>query len=381
MTAPQRTFSDINAPAARAGLLIGVVNKEISCTLTGALKQIVTMTVNAAADEVNYTYQSVDDLGVSTEIVFNSGSGATVGSIATGIALANNGNGIIGAYQSAESAAAVVTFTANRPNTSFSITESDARLDTPVVTQVAAAAASLAMGLGVVRKAEGSCGAANTTDLTLQVTRITPVAQNGVNYTTTITMDDTGDVFSSDFLSVDADLGNIVTGITASIASSMPSDTVDEDGSSGTFIDLTSELPGISYTVSLTTSGAAGVAEFTAVTTTGSGADKFLGASRHSLFGEQTSTGGDFVYPGSTLAPILQKGGLWVRLDAGITVALDDAVYVRHTATGSELLGAFRTDRDTADAFRVFGVRWRSANKTGFDGHNIAALELNLATL
>jgi len=71
-------------------------------------------------------------------------------------------------------------------------------------------------------------------------------------------------------------------------------------------------------------------------------------------------------------ASLVRRGRVWVVVEEAVTPG--DDVYFRHTAPGTEELGAFRTDADTANADQVVGASWLSTTA----GAGIALLEINI---
>lgn len=61
-------------------------------------------------------------------------------------------------------------------------------------------------------------------------------------------------------------------------------------------------------------------------------------------------------YAAGDAVRILTRGEVYVRNEE--TIAANDAVYVRHTITGSEAKGDFRNDSDGGDASVAQGARW-----------------------
>jgi hypothetical protein len=83
-------------------------------------------------------------------------------------------------------------------------------------------------------------------------------------------------------------------------------------------------------------------------------------------------TGTHGITPNSTM-DLLRKGRVWVVVEEAVTPG--DAVFVRHTAAGLEVKGAFRNDADGGDAVDISTkARWESTTT----GAGIALLDLNL---
>ena len=73
---------------------------------------------------------------------------------------------------------------------------------------------------------------------------------------------------------------------------------------------------------------------------------------------------------------IVAQGLVWVLLDAGVEPSAGDSVFCRHTAAGSEVQGAFRTDADGGDADAISNASWVGGSATDIDGNNVALLRL-----
>ncbi len=71
--------------------------------------------------------------------------------------------------------------------------------------------------------------------------------------------------------------------------------------------------------------------------------------------------------------PIMRKGRIWVVSEDAVTAPGTQA-YVRFSASGSEVLGAFRTDADTSDAAALTGARFMKTCSAG----GLTVLSLNL---
>ena len=81
------------------------------------------------------------------------------------------------------------------------------------------------------------------------------------------------------------------------------------------------------------------------------------------------------VYEEGAAALTICKGPVPVEVE--VDVKPGDPVFVRVTATGSEIAGAFRIDADGGDAVQIAG-RWLTANYQSRDGRNVAELDINV---
>jgi hypothetical protein len=81
------------------------------------------------------------------------------------------------------------------------------------------------------------------------------------------------------------------------------------------------------------------------------------------------------VYEEGAAALTICKGPVPVEVE--VDVKPGDPVFVRVTATGSEVAGAFRIEADGGDAVQI-AARWLSANYSSRDGRNVAELDINV---
>lgn len=77
-------------------------------------------------------------------------------------------------------------------------------------------------------------------------------------------------------------------------------------------------------------------------------------------------------FEGQTMVPVMRKGRIYVKVEQA--VAKGDPVYVRFSASGSQRLGAFRMDADSATA----ALLPRAAFLTPASANGLAILEINL---
>jgi hypothetical protein len=73
---------------------------------------------------------------------------------------------------------------------------------------------------------------------------------------------------------------------------------------------------------------------------------------------------------------LVYRGQIPVRVEEAI--AIGDGVFVRVTAAGAELAGAFRTDDGGGDAVQITNARWLEPSYTDSQGRLVAMLEINL---
>ncbi len=75
---------------------------------------------------------------------------------------------------------------------------------------------------------------------------------------------------------------------------------------------------------------------------------------------------------------IVKQGIIYVLLDDGQKPQAGDDVFLRHTASGSEVQGAWRTDADGGDADQIPATRakWSGEAVTDINGNTVALLRL-----
>lgn len=98
-----------------------------------------------------------------------------------------------------------------------------------------------------------------------------------------------------------------------------------------------------------------------ALLATATGAE-FVGITTSTTAGQ--ADGSDaFVYQENDAMNVLETGRIYVTCEDGCVPG--DDVFFRHTAAGLEVLGAFRTDADTADADQITGATFESTAGVG----------------
>lgn len=103
---------------------------------------------------------------------------------------------------------------------------------------------------------------------------------------------------------------------------------------------------------------------------------KVLGVAIHEHTNMQRKpTSGNLGYEPQSAMSVLKKGNVWVETE--VTVVAGDPVYVRFSASGTEKLGAFRNDADTADASILPNARFQQDSEV-VGGLNLTILNLNL---
>lgn len=90
-------------------------------------------------------------------------------------------------------------------------------------------------------------------------------------------------------------------------------------------------------------------------------------------------------YDVEDMLPLVDKGRIWVRCDAGATIVANTPAFVRFAAgAGGSVLGSFREDADTATAAALPNAVFRSAHRdVDFDQagtQRVALVEINVPT-
>lgn len=374
----QMSYGDINDTYGRAGELVGSGQRITHRTSGGATADVWTVVVSTATDAYEYIVTTTDADGNSTTSSHTAQTSSTTTTVATGIAAAINANPVAGAYVIASSSTATVTVTARSLNYAFTLSHSEAKLAAVTHATTAAEAASIYYGVGVIEKSFGVCTVPNTTDLPFKVMTATPGAGTSAEYALGVRMlDESGHTYWGSFTGDGTDtVAEAVTGVVASLNGVLEGAgaglTVAATDST-THVTVTGEQRGIDF--ELVAGGTEAACTWTFATTTADGVYKFLGVAKNSDAIEQNSSS-VALYTGRQSIPIVQKGRVWVRLDASINPTIGDPVYCRHTAGATEIAGAFRDAVDSTDSLYIPNARWCSAAVTGLDGANIAQIEL-----
>ena len=91
---------------------------------------------------------------------------------------------------------------------------------------------------------------------------------------------------------------------------------------------------------------------------------------------ELPSGGGNAVYAAGDELAVAQSGEWEVLTDAGVSLAVGDAVYVRVVASASEQAGAIRGDTDSGDAILAPRLEVVAPTIVGIDGQRITGIRL-----
>jgi len=370
----QTTYGQITDEPADAGRSIGIHSADnvFGLAAGGGAVKVSTITVDTAANATAYTYSC----GGGT-VTMTSDASATKIEIAAGLEAAHNALAAAGSVSVAVSDGVdTVTITGRERGDDFALSESDANLSLAAVT-AASDGTAIPFGLGCQRTAYTECGLPALG--TAKVMTYTPTAVNLALYTLTITGDFSGDGNSETYTAnysgdASATVAEIVTGLVTNGNAILPANSVLlVDGT--TVITATGEVAGFDF--GMTGAGSLG-AVITIATTTAAARDPFQGVSMKTQRVE-TATANGAEYAADDTVDVLANGEIWVELDSGQTPAVGDPVFCRASASGTEQLGAFRTDSDSGDAFSLTKCYWTHEAVTGLDGvTTIAGLMVRL---
>ena len=329
--------------------LAGAVQR--SALATGAVAQVSTVTVDSATNDQAYVL-TVTFGGTDYSVTYTSDGTATTAEIAAGLESACDADANINAFINASSASNVLTLTGRYKGESFTFSVTPAADVTLATGTAAAAAGAIPFGRACVLDANNTDGIElpDTANDTLKVVHATPTAENSATYDLSLVadldFDGINEVYTASY-SADgsADVQEIVEALQAALDAQMPANTIaiTEDDAKLIF---TSELPNLDFNVTGVELGAS--ATWTISTDTALVPLRFKGVSLHSHRVE-TDSNGATQYSGGDVVSLLQQGDIWVELDDAITPSLGDPVFVRASASGSEVLGAFRDSQDGAD--------------------------------
>tara|TARA_S200002703_G_scaffold91618_2_gene79097 strand:- start:3755 stop:4918 length:1164 start_codon:yes stop_codon:yes gene_type:complete len=332
--------------------LAGAVQR--SALATGAVAQVSTVTVDSATNSQDYVL-TVTFGGTDYSVTYTSDGTATTSEIASGLSSAVTADANINAFITPSISGAspnVLTLTGRYKGESFTFSVTPAADVTLATGTAAAAAGAIPFGRACVLDADNTDGIElpDTANDTLKVVHATPTAENNAIYDLSLVadldFDGINEVYTASY-SADgsADVQEIVEALQAALDAQMPANTIaiTEDDAKLIF---TSELPNLDFNVTGVELGA--TATWTITTDTDLVPLRFKGVSLHSHRVE-TDSDGATQYSGGDVVSLLQKGDIWVEVDDAITPALGDPVFVRASASGSEVLGAFRDSQDGAD--------------------------------
>lgn len=275
---------------------------------------------------------------------------------------------------------ATITFTAREAGTSGDATFASVTAATVTETTAASEGSEILMGLAVMQSTTANrCQAPTASAAVAQISTVTPTAVNSLTYYLNVTMLLTGIGYDIVYVADgSATVQEIVEGLVAQGNALMPASSVlfSEDNS---VLTATAEVAGAGFTIS---AGSSTTAVVTIATTTANAvaalSRSILGiAVRDDAIAQSLETPDDTpAYPALYDVCILEQGNIWVPVDG--TVAVDDPVYVRVTASGSEVAGMLRANADSGDAYLLSGARFRTAATGTAAAPALAKVSLNL---
>lgn len=348
----------------------------ISRLVGGGTTQITTVEVtgvtNSAVHSLDITYN-----GATVRVSFTADGSATTAEVAAGLEAALDAEPELGGLFAASVSSSTITLTGRVPGQSWVASQAGSLVATITDTQSAANATQIPFGRGVVQRESYPREALlpSTANDTLKVVHATPTATNSALYTISVSFnlgDGQGRRTVSFSYTADgsATAQEIVEAMQAGLDGAMPANSiaVTEDNAKLIF---TSEVPNLDFVVTGTTSTTAWTIEVaTALVPL-----RFLGVTlqSHTLIQDAN---GVAAYQGGDPMSIAQEGHVAVELDANITPSVGDPVWCRCSASGSEVLGAFRDAQDGADCIFIPNAQWVEDSAYTYSGVRVAKLRL-----
>jgi hypothetical protein len=357
---PQLSYRDNSARSLLAGLIAYgfTPDRTISRLAGGGAAQVTTVqvtgVVNSAAHSLLITYD-----GNTETVSFTADGSATNDEVAAGLEAAIDADPNLGGLFVAGVSTDTITLTGRVPGLAWTTAVGGSLTATITDTTAAAAATAIPFGRGVVQRASypSECLLPSTANDTLKVVHATPTATNSATYDVAVSYD-LGDgqgrrtVTASYTADGSATVQEIVEALQPKLDGGFPTNSiaVTEDNAKLIF---TSEVPNLDFAVTATTSTTA----WTVTVSTEIVPLRFLGVSVYSASVPQ-DTNGTTAYQGGDALSVLTNGEIAVELDAGITPSVGDPVWCRASASGSEVLGAFRDAQDAADCIYIPNASW-----------------------
>lgn len=348
----------------------------ISRLVGGGTTQITTVEVtgvtNSAVHSLDITYN-----GATVRVSFTADGSATTAEVAAGLEAALDAEPELGGLFAASVSSSTITLTGRNPGQSWATSQAGSLVATITDTQSAANATQIPFGRGVVQRESYPREALlpSTANDTLKVVHATPTATNSATYSISVTFD-LGDGQGRRVVSFpytadgSATVQEIVEAMQAGLDGAMPANSiaVTEDNAKLIF---TSEVPNLDFVVTGTTSTTA----WTISVATALVPLRFLGVTlqSHTLIQDAN---GVAAYQGGDPMSIAQEGHVAVELDANITPSVGDPVWCRASASGSEVLGAFRDAQDGADCIFIPNAQWVEDSAYTYSGVRVAKLRL-----
>lgn len=343
----------------------------ISLANSNTTKQLDTITVDSAAD-AEYTVTLTDPFGDSVVASYDQGAAGTVENKVDGlVAAAYPLFAPFGVYVKKTSAS---TFTLESREPRVTFTSAASAQMTIVNTQAAVSGTDIPFGRGVVF--EDTLGKTCKLPETVPAKTLDSILIGGNadgTYITTIA----GEVITYT-ASGAASAAVIRDGILALIAANFVlRDKVRafvKDADEYYIESLNNE------DVETTVSAGTGSGQTLTSVTAGTVGDKFAGVAifshaqpndtKYDLAGVKTEISGSEGYKSGASVSVLTEGPIWVETEEAVTV--NDPVYVRAVATGTEKKGVFRKSEDSTDCILIPNGRWLRGNS----GAGLAVLEL-----
>jgi len=341
-----------------------------------------TITVTGATAAKTYTV-TINGIDVS----YTAGGSPSTTTIAAGLADAINAEPRVRGQVSASAAVAVVTLVGLWPGIAYTLTESDAELTLASVTTAASADAIpfgvLLIGDGYAtdvngeQEAYGNCKLPKATSFSAQVDTFVTTYVLDAEIQIEIELD--GVKYHAATTSA-ADLATTLTALAAAINGVMPANTVLADGSSGTDLTLTAEVPGATFTTGYgSDDGGASIPVMSLTSNKGIATSLAMAAVGISLYTsdeELTAVAGtSIVYPANAGVRVCRKSspeGIWVSNAQAPSDG--DPVYVE-TAVGATTGQLY----NTTSATRVLlpSASWRRSARPS-SGDSLAAVKIAL---
>ena len=390
-----------------AGAIFGAdsYQDETALQVGGAVAQVQTITIGGTPADTNVLTVNIgEDSGslVTTSVTLTAVTGATTTTAAAALVEAINAKIGISNLVFAQNPAGATIIVAGRQrgaSKTFSMTGSASAGATVTVNAISVTAAdATVIPFGVMTERSSATkvsgvsfvgSAIGTGTYTAQVSTITAeggditLATGDVLYATV-----TGDLDGSGVKSFSAQTvfrTNAATTLTAFVAALngvLPANSVLAAVSSND-ITFTSEVAGLSFSVSASFDDAGGTPGSFTVAATAANAIPFGGGvalKSHTI--EQDANGDSEYGMGDTFSG-LTEGKCYVLVDSGVTIAEGDACFVRVTASATEQAGAFSNVSDSGDNLPIgsFGYKgiWLGGNVTDMNGLNVAPLYLTRA--
>lgn len=370
---------------ARASDIISRVN-------SGAVAQVSTITVDSASNSTAYTLEFVIN-GVAVPVTYTSDGTATTAEISAGLQAAIAASPILSSLLSAaDDIGDGVTVTAKIANQAFSVSATSGASDLTIATSTAASgAADIYPGRGVVELASslGNCRLPSTADDTVKVVTVTVGGTfDAADYFTVHLAPAPGfeNVFEPITVSangqtnLETTLQGLQIALNEVLADIGVANSTIAVTDSATTLVFTSQLPNLDFQVTLAVVGDDGNSSGATVTYTDTAALvdlKFLGVAMLDRT-RSANSNGDPVFSDGDIVPIMESGVIFAQLDAGITPTIGDPVFLRASASGSEVLGAFRDAQDGADCILIppSRARWVDSSAYNVNGVRVARLQL-----